>query len=83
VLILTRRLGETLVIGPDIRVTVVGIRGSQVRIGINAPINVSVHREELYERLQRDGQVERASRKSSAAVAIAASEKTGGNHGQG
>ena len=54
VLILTRRLGQTLVFGPSIRVTVVGIRGNQVRIGIDAPKSVRVHREELYERLQRD-----------------------------
>jgi len=53
-LILTRRLGETLIIGPSIRVTVVGIKGNQVRIGIDAPKSVRVHRQELYERLQRD-----------------------------
>ena len=53
-LILTRRLGETLVIGPSIRITLVGIRGNQVRIGIDAPRSVRVHREELYERLQRE-----------------------------
>jgi carbon storage regulator len=53
VLILTRRLGETLVIGPSIRVTVVGLRGNQVRIGIEAPSHVRVHRQELYERIQR------------------------------
>jgi carbon storage regulator len=55
VLILTRRLGE-LVFGPNIRITVVGIRGTQVRIGIEAPKSVSVHREELYERIQRGEQ---------------------------
>jgi len=54
VLILTRRVGETLVIGSSIRVTVVGLRGTQVRIGIGAPRSVSVHREELYERIQRN-----------------------------
>lgn len=56
VLILTRRLGQTLVFGPNIRITVVGIRGTQVRIGIEAPKSVSVHREELYERIQRGEQ---------------------------
>ena len=56
VLILTRRLGQTLVFGPNIRITVVGIRGTQVRIGIEAPRSVSVHRQELYERIQRGEQ---------------------------
>ena len=55
-LILTRRLGETLVFGQNIRITVVGIRGTQVRIGIEAPRSVSVHREELYERIQQGEQ---------------------------
>ena len=66
-LILTRRLGQTLVFGPTIRVTVVGIRGNQVRIGIDAPKSVRVHREELYERLQRD---ERTSSGSSTALTV-------------
>jgi carbon storage regulator len=51
-LILTRRVGESLVIGQNIVVTVVGIRGSQVRIGIEAPRATAVYREELYERLR-------------------------------
>jgi carbon storage regulator len=51
-LILTRRVGETLMIGDSVDVTVLGIRGNQVRIGINAPKDVSVHREEIYDRIR-------------------------------
>lgn len=53
-LILTRRVGETVVIGDNITFTVLGVKGSQVRVGINAPKDVPVHREEIYERIQRE-----------------------------
>ena len=53
-LILTRRVGETLMIGDEVTVTVLGVKGNQVRIGVNAPKDVSVHREEIYERIKRE-----------------------------
>ena len=60
-LILTRRVGETIMIGEDVAVTVLGVTGNQVRVGVNAPKEVSVHREEIYERIQREKQAGTAS----------------------
>jgi carbon storage regulator len=57
-LILTRRVGETVMIGNDVTVTVLGVKGNQVRIGINAPKSVAVHREEIFERIKREQQGE-------------------------
>lgn len=54
-LILTRRVGETLVIGDAIEVTVLGVKGNQVRLGIKAPKDVAVHREEVYQRIHNEG----------------------------
>ena len=56
-LILTRRVGESLKVGDDITITVLGVKGNQVRIGVNAPRDVAVHREEIYIRIQDDDPV--------------------------
>ncbi len=53
-LILTRRVGETVMVGDDITITVLGVKGNQVRIGVNAPKEVAVHREEIYERIKKE-----------------------------
>ena len=53
-LILTRRVGEALMVGNDTKIVVLGVKGSQIRLGINAPKNVQVHREEIYQKIQND-----------------------------
>ena len=55
-LILTRRVGESLMVGEEITVTVLGVKGNQVRIGVNAPRDVAVHREEIYNRIHDDAE---------------------------
>ena len=59
-LVLTRKIGETVIIGDNVTVTVLGIQGGQIKFGINAPKDVSVHREEIYERIKREGKREKA-----------------------
>jgi carbon storage regulator len=77
-LILTRRVGETVMIGSDVTVTVLGVKGNQVRVGVNAPRDVAVHREEIFERIRREEQASHA-----ANVGHGEHPKTNGAHGAG
>ncbi len=63
-LILTRRAGESVMVGSDITITVLGVKGTQVRIGINAPKDIAVHREEIYERIQSEKSAEKGAEES-------------------
>jgi len=67
-LILTRRVGETVMIGNEVTVTVLGVKGNQVRIGVNAPKDVAVHREEIYDRIKREEDGDPSSQPSGAKI---------------
>ena len=56
-LILTRRVGESIIVGDNVTITVLGIKGNQIRLGVNAPKEVSVHREEIYQRIKQEKKV--------------------------
>lgn len=53
-LILTRKVGEALMVGDDVNITILGVKGNQVRIGVSAPKEIAVHREEIYQRIQKE-----------------------------
>jgi carbon storage regulator len=74
-LILTRRVGESVIIGSDVNVTVLGVKGNQVRVGVNAPRNVTVHREEIYDRIKREELEEQARHAAKSAAATATATK--------
>lgn len=76
-LILTRRVGETVMIGKDVTVTVLGVKGNQVRIGINAPKNVGVHRQEIFERIKRDTENGEGDPRHSAGISVSINGSVG------
>lgn len=61
-LILTRRIGETLMVGDDVSITILGVKGNQVRVGINAPKDIAVHREEIYQRIKKEQEANQANK---------------------
>jgi carbon storage regulator len=73
-LILTRRVGETLMVGDEVTVTVLGVKGNQVRIGVNAPKEVAVHREEIYDRIRKEQETDEELASSSEEMDSAAHE---------
>lgn len=77
-LILTRRVGEAVMIGNEVTITVLGVKGNQVRIGINAPKDVAVHREEIFERIKREHHDE-----SGTATSAHGPASTGNGNGSG
>ena len=79
-LILTRRVGETVMIGNDVTVTVLGVKGNQVRVGVNAPRDVAVHREEIFERIKRE---EEGAGGTTSARPVAARPNGNGHAGDG
>ena len=82
-LILTRRVGETVMIGNDVTVTILGVKGNQVRVGVNAPRDVAVHREEIFERIKREEQGEAGPAPSSTRSAVARASNGNGYAGNG
>jgi carbon storage regulator len=76
-LILTRRVGETFVIGDNITVTICSIRNNQARIGIEAPKNVTIHRKEVYDRIHKEGGAPAAGNRAMAEVTVFAKESVG------
>lgn len=78
-LILTRRVGETVMIGNDVTVTVLGVKGNQVRIGVNAPRDVAVHREEIFERIKREGQDGAAESRTTTTASTRGAGRSSGN----
>lgn len=82
-LILTRRVGETVMIGGEVTVTVLGIKGNQVRLGINAPKDVAVHREEIFERIKAEHGCEGDTAHGSTAGAAAGAAGAGLGNGAG